>query len=138
MASELNNFYLRGIVQTATSETSTNGKAFARVVVITDGYEDREFGGFEQIHVALEVFGRGVEAAAGAQPGQAVEAAGFLTSREKDGRWYTGFRIAAFRVVPGQAAAAPPVQAAPPIAAPVAAPVAATYPAATTADDIPF
>ena len=131
MASEQNNFYVRGIVQSATSETSTNGKAFARVVVITDGYEDREFGGFEQIHVALEVFGRGVEAAAAAQPGQAVEAKGFLTSREKDGRWYPGFRIAAFRVVPGQAAVAPPVQSAPP---PVAAPVAATV----AADDIPF
>ena len=124
MASERNNFYLRGTVKAVTSETTSNGKAFTRVVVATDGYEDREFGGFEAVDIPLDVFGRGAETATGFTPGTEVEARGFLSSRMKPQGLFGGFQVTAVRAVPGQAVR---VQPAPPAPAPVVA-----------ADDIPF
>lgn len=122
--SERNRFALAGTVKAVQQETTSQGKAFVRLIVETDGYEDREFGGYEAVAVPLEVFGQSAERAAACRPGAVIEARGFLTGREHQGKWYGGFRTTAFReVTPGAPVAAPP----PASAAPAAA-----------ADDIPF
>jgi len=87
---------LRGDVKGEVISSETNPKGNAHIVVLK---EDK---GRYVNHLAVEFFGKTLEAGQTIQVGDVVRVSGFVASREWQGRWFTAFKAMSATVVGGK------------------------------------